>query len=245
MTYDGKQWATFDTSDGLPGVISVDALAESNDGTIWAGTHKGIAWLENGKFHHDTGTGGPGNRIVRSIEILPQNKIIVATGFGGAFVKIDNQYWKQIIGDDTICGYIEIDQQGRIWISTTGSGIIVFDENLNRIRNIDVGLPYGFVDNLVQNHNGSMWAATSYGLALITAYNSSSIGKHEIKRAMNSQPSKFIGIYDMQGRKVSDRITINRRSDGASGNYIYTDNNIVKKLLKVNKRFGSRVREQN
>ena len=86
---------------------------------------------------------------------------------------------------------------------------------------------------MVQNHNGSMWAATPYGLALTTVYNSSSIDNLEIKRPMNS-PSRFIGIYDMQGRKVSDRITINRRSDGASGNYIYTDNNIIKKLLKVN-----------
>lgn len=111
----------------------------------------------------------------------------------------------------------------------------MFDENLNRIRNIDVGLPFGFVDHLALNHNGSMWAATSYGLALITVYNSASIGSRVIKRPMNSQPSGFIGIYDMQGRRVSDRITLNRRNNGASGNYIYTDNNVVKKLLKINK----------
>ncbi|NLL15280.1 MAG: hypothetical protein GX267_17920 [Fibrobacter sp.] len=234
MIYDGIQWTTFDTSDGLPDVISVSALAESNDGTIWSGTYNGVAWFENGRFHHDTGNGGPGNRIIRSIETSPQNKIIVTTS-RGAFVKINKQNWIQIIGDDTICAYIEIDQQGRIWVSTTGSGIIVFDENLNRIRNIDVGLPYGFVDNLVQNHNGSMWAATPYGLALITVYNSASIDNRVIKRPMNSQPSRFIGIYDIQGRKVSDGITLNRRRNGASGNYIYTDNNVVKKLLKINK----------
>lgn len=110
MTYDGSQWTTFDTSDGLPDVISINALAESNDGTIWAGTQKGVAWFENGRFHHDTGTGGPGNRVILAIEISPQNKIIVTTS-RGAFVKINNQNWIQIIGDDTICAYIDITER--------------------------------------------------------------------------------------------------------------------------------------
>lgn len=45
MVYDGSQWTTYDTSDGLPGVISIDALAESNDGTIWAGTTRALHGL--------------------------------------------------------------------------------------------------------------------------------------------------------------------------------------------------------
>lgn len=61
---------------------------------------------------------------------------------------------------------IVIDRYGQRWVGTFGSGLLLFDRDMNFIRmfNVDSGFPSNTVNDLFIDRAGSLWAATGEGL---------------------------------------------------------------------------------
>ncbi|MBF0160932.1 MAG: regulator [Magnetococcales bacterium] len=48
--FDGKQWRNYSVTEGLPGTV-VYSLARDGQGTLWAGTDRGVAWFDGNRWH--------------------------------------------------------------------------------------------------------------------------------------------------------------------------------------------------
>jgi len=65
---------------------------------------------------------------------------------------------------------IVLDDSGRHWVGTFGSGLLVFDKDMNiqKIYNVGSGFPSNTVNDLFIDNSGSLWAATGEGLVHFT-----------------------------------------------------------------------------
>jgi diguanylate cyclase (GGDEF)-like protein len=111
-------------------------------GSIWIGTQNGLNLI-------DTADGA-----VKHIPLVPGN----STSPGIFYVST-----------------IITDRQGRLWVGTQGAGIIVLDgrpdHKFLRRLGIEDGLPHANIDKLLQAGNGTIWASTDDGLAVIDPMN--------------------------------------------------------------------------
>ena len=61
------------------------------------------------------------------------------------------------------------DKDGRLWIGGQDSGILIFNPRTNDVQKITMaqGLPSNFVSSIIADHQNSLWATTSNGVAKI------------------------------------------------------------------------------
>lgn len=76
--FDGSNWTTFSSNDGLPGNI-VYSLAEDNRGVLWAGTNNGLARYIDGKWLPFTQDIRLHRKDVYSLAISPEGDIWAGT----------------------------------------------------------------------------------------------------------------------------------------------------------------------
>jgi ligand-binding sensor domain-containing protein len=65
----------------------------------------------------------------------------------------------------TIYHVFRQDSRGRLWIGTTGKGISLFEAGRYRTYDQKSGLPSGWINDIQEDGNHQMWAATAGGLA--------------------------------------------------------------------------------
>src|SRR5581483_3270409 len=56
-------------------------------------------------------------------------------------------------------------RRGQIWVGTTGKGISRFDGSRWVSWGVHEGLPSGWVNDIIEDASGVMWAATAGGVA--------------------------------------------------------------------------------
>ena len=61
---------------------------------------------------------------------------------------------------------VAVDSRGRRWVGTFGSGLLLYDKDMNflKVFNVDSGFPSNTVNDLFFDNRGSLWAATGEGL---------------------------------------------------------------------------------
>lgn len=79
--FDGKQWKTYTTEDGLAGNF-VFSLAIDNNGILWAGTEKGVSRFDGKHWKSYTPKEGLMDDFVYSIGVDPDNNKWFGTRFG-------------------------------------------------------------------------------------------------------------------------------------------------------------------
>lgn len=165
---DGGQ-RQYGVADGLPSAY-VNALAENNDGRLWVGTTRGLAWIEGDQVHAVGTQRGLRAGPVLSLQLMPEGRLLVGAD-SGVYIGSAEQGFTALssrLPADQI-NRLLLDAQGNLWIGTTSHGLLRMNAPLGEsahIESIDVedGLPNSRVSALAQDREGSVWVGTNGGL---------------------------------------------------------------------------------
>lgn len=174
--YDGIDFYSYTTTDGLGGNIVYDILAHS-DGSIYAATSGGLSkW--NGTFwtNMNMGSGLPANTIW-CVEEDNNGDIWVGTSDGGAAFYDGLDWYVYSTGQGLPSSGVKdilADRNGNIWFGT-GNGLSVYNGTSFKNFNTSTGLPGTIVNEIVQLANGNIAVATSGGIGIYNYFNWSNI----------------------------------------------------------------------
>ncbi|MDO8413589.1 MAG: two-component regulator propeller domain-containing protein [Gallionellaceae bacterium] len=84
--FDGKQWVSYTTTEGLPG-NHVFMLHEDSKGQLWIGTNNGLALWQNGKFKVMTQADGLFDNNVFSMTTAPNGSMWIGSYGGVAYLR--------------------------------------------------------------------------------------------------------------------------------------------------------------
>ncbi|WP_105255442.1 ligand-binding sensor domain-containing diguanylate cyclase [Pseudoalteromonas sp. T1lg75] len=116
---------TWDTRDGLPH-NSINALAQTTDGYIWAGTWEGVARFNGRKFTLFTRgeeTGLPDSGI-RSLSLDSQtNELYVAGSRGGVSV-VNGSSWQALPAAAYMINFAQRVSDGALWLALEDGGVV-------------------------------------------------------------------------------------------------------------------------
>ena len=166
--------------------ITVYALAETQDGSIWVGTNLGLARISSQDsvdwyFFDLTRQDSIGGGSVRAIYVDQQDTVWVGTELGGLSVfdaegrlRARHQHDplnEQSIADNHVRA-ITSDRDGRIWVGTNNQGLSVLDPRDGRWQHMVSdqaearNLPGNRIRTLLRDEQGDIWVGVDGGLAL-------------------------------------------------------------------------------
>jgi ligand-binding sensor domain-containing protein/two-component sensor histidine kinase len=171
--FDGFRMKTFGMNEGLPHQ-SVNALLETRSGEYIVGTSRGLCRFQDGVC------GGallPGsNRRANSITVLLEDsggRIWCGTGAGLFELVKGNQFRRQSLpalplfpNGVPVLDLVE-DARHRLWVATTEGIFVVGHTGAVQFLTHQDGLPNDWVERLLFDKQGRMWAGTRGGLALM------------------------------------------------------------------------------
>jgi len=149
----------------LFGGVSVQALCEDREGSVWVGTDEGCFRHDAGGFETVTTADGLASDVVRAVLAEPDGTLWVATSAGLSCRR--GGQWRTYAERDGLAGRdvrcLWLDGDGALWIGTT-SGLSRYARGrLVSYRRAD-GLPDDRVWALGGTGRGPVWLATSHGL---------------------------------------------------------------------------------
>jgi sugar lactone lactonase YvrE len=169
--FDGMDWQIFHASDFDLSGEQINAIAVGSDGKVWIGTNAGLAAYDGEKWTSYTSeNSGLLEDFVLSIAVGPGpggDWIWVGTLHGISRLDVASNAWQNFkstsvdLGAGGISGLM-IDSSGRLWSSSLGGGISVWDGNeWAHYRVSNSGLPYNTVQTVVEIQPGEYWIASS------------------------------------------------------------------------------------
>jgi ligand-binding sensor domain-containing protein/signal transduction histidine kinase len=162
---------------------NVFCTTEDREGYLWIGTwYGGLNRLdtETGKclrFRYDFNQkqGIPSDNI-KYVWADRKNRLWVGTGKGIACYDIGHKRWIALKGDlpnDSLtkanCNIIYEDSHGRIWIGTSGKGLLYWEEKSNKLlkyspKNLQIP---DMIAAIQEDKRGNFWLSTTQGLACL------------------------------------------------------------------------------
>lgn len=142
---------------------SLDSLYQDRSGRIWVGYNpKGLAWFENGQFHHVTSTG-----IVRCITQSRDGALWLATDGTGVerwFRGTMTRYTAAdgLPNDHTM--YVFADQTGSVWASFANGGLSRISDGRIVTWTPAQGLPDTSIGSLLEDDSGNFWMGGDDGI---------------------------------------------------------------------------------
>lgn len=208
-SYNGLEWTEYTVSNsGLP-VNFVKNIAEDSKGSMWFGTvgggvakYDGSSWIT-----YNTGNSGLPSVDINYLAIDNGDTVWVATDngiakFNGSTWIVYNELNSGIPVNKTLV--IEIDRSGNKWFGHSNGTVTKFDgtnwTNFNSSNS--TVLKDGFVNEIMEDYDGSIWIVTEYGLtefngATWTDYTGERHmfleGKSKISFAIDGSDDKWIG----------------------------------------------------
>lgn len=149
-----------------PTYNNILSLYEDPGGTVWVGTHNGIAkynstnWTKPSYYPDITG--------FKFINAITSQGATYYTATAAGVTLFDNTHSfiftsSQLPGDDPYSNDIEIDKQGNKWIATRG-GLLKFDNSSFTLFNKNnSGLPSDVTTTLYIDSLNRKWVGTQYG----------------------------------------------------------------------------------
>jgi diguanylate cyclase (GGDEF)-like protein len=163
---------TWNQAKGLKGNYIRTVLA-LDDGRIVVGGSNGLNVIKNKKIHSYTPTIG-GNKAPKEISVLSlargfDSGVWVGTSENGLF-KLDNELLKHIelqgLPTQQIRAILE-DQQGNLWIGTTGGLVKYSNDGAGQLFTTQNGLPDNYIMALTEDKKGQIWVGTGVGVSII------------------------------------------------------------------------------
>jgi signal transduction histidine kinase len=166
---DGKITIYRKQGSGLPD-DNVDSLSQDNHGRIWVSTHRGVAYLENGRFISVAAV--PGG-VVESIAGDTGGNLWIGDQKQGLFhlmegKVVDRIPWAKMGRKDFASALLSDPLQGGLWIGFYQGGVAYFRDGQVRASYASVnGFGEGRVTSLELDGDGTLWAATAGGLSRV------------------------------------------------------------------------------
>jgi signal transduction histidine kinase/streptogramin lyase len=208
------------TSDNLSAVFSIN---EEKNGTTWIGTWTKGIWKMNKSGFKNYMVNNSGDENVGSIEISPSGEVWVgaSTALGKYIPEKDKFQWLTRIEGlpGSGVGQINFDSKGKIWFSTNGGGVGIYDGKKFESVSVEQGLPSRVVMALrYMPHNDAIYAGTDLGLSVIKDKKASPLELKEIENTGVFSISVFRKKYLLVG-------------SGGAGVLIYNVETGEKKML--------------
>ena len=163
--YDGRNWATFTTEDGLAGNIGSfqpqRGLLQAQDGAIWVQTNGGVSRYDGENWTAFTTKDGLVANTIQALLQAQDGAIWAGTRSGVS--RYDGENWTAFTTKDglvanTIQALLQA-QDGAIWVGTA-NGVSRYDgQNWTSFTTKD-GLASNNVSPLLQAQDGAIWGGT-------------------------------------------------------------------------------------
>lgn len=152
---------TWGTQDGLPH-NSINALEQTPDGYIWAGTWEGVARYNGIEFEVYTRgerTGLPDSGI-RSLYYHPGSDALIVGGGRGGISLVSGQHWQALPNTTSMVNYAFKSADNALWLALEDAGIQVRFADGSHAQYLAQGSAY----QITEDHAGRIWFATNQGL---------------------------------------------------------------------------------
>ena len=168
--YDGEQFTTFTTEDGLAS-DQVVCMLEDRQGNLWFGTLRGGASRFDGvEFTTFTTEDGLAHNWVWSILEDRQGNLWFGTGrsgIGGGVSRYDGTNFTTFTTRDGLASNqvrcsME-DQQGNLWFGTQSGGVSRYDGNEFVTFTTEDDLAHNWVSTMLEDRQGNLWFGTQGG----------------------------------------------------------------------------------
>lgn len=159
-TNDGLTWEGI----GLSDVTSINDICIGDDGSIFAATYSEGLFrsVDNGQTWEELNT-----QVNTGLELLYLgDREILSGGYNGIVERsTDNgDTWLQVYNTISEITDLVADDEGLVYITTRGSGILVSDNNGLNWTKTNTGLPGMNTYSLTQNESGALFAGTDDGI---------------------------------------------------------------------------------
>jgi len=151
--------------------VSITAIKTTPQNRIFVGT-SGYGFLsisKKGRTLFNQSNGLKGN-TVKSIEYLPSGHILVGTSQGLSVLKqnsVDHQLTEAYNINEPI-SVIKAENPSKIWIGTSGHGIILINNDTKIRYTIRSGLLSNTINDIAINKEGQVFFATNKGLSILS-----------------------------------------------------------------------------
>jgi ligand-binding sensor domain-containing protein len=169
VKFNNKDFTVIDSSNSKLPVNQILSIVIDKKGIIWAGTTEGLVKIENNNqiVYNKTNSKLPDNRVWNIFVDKNNNKWI---GTDAGLIMFNDKEWSNNIytGHWTLTNYT--DKDGNNWIGTYCGGLAKNETNyLSWIpKNLN---PASAIYNIVEDHNGNIFFATSDGITIKKANN--------------------------------------------------------------------------
>jgi ligand-binding sensor domain-containing protein len=164
---DGTTWTYVTTEDGLVD-NDLSAVAVGQDGTIAAGTDRGISVYHAGQWR--TLRTGPTLSQVTAVAVTPDGAVWFGFGddasrpAGGGLSRFDGHDWQYLLGDAEVDA-LAVAPDGSLW-TNVGCDVQRFDGTAwETVARCGKDLPAGNFHDIVFTSHGAAWLASGLGLA--------------------------------------------------------------------------------
>lgn len=145
------------------GNASLDSLYQDRTGRIWIGYNsKGLAWFEEGQFHHVTSTG-----VVRCITQSRDGALWVATDGDGVqrwFRGTITRYSAAEGLPNNHAMYVLADQDGSVWVGLADGGLSRISDGRIVTWTPAQGLPDTTIGSILEDSFGNFWMGGDDGI---------------------------------------------------------------------------------
>ena len=189
-------WQSVSQSQGLAN-NNVQVISKDAWGNHWIGTRDGGLDKFLGQYfvHYNSDTGLNGNQIYAiaqdstgKVWVSVDDKGVSTIDSTGIQTDVDEQYI------DSKCTHIMEDNEGRIWFSTSGGGLVMKDSLEYWVFNELDGLPSSWIMTTVQDDAGDIWVGTyADGIGRIVSANDMGI-KVELFGTSSGLADPFITV---------------------------------------------------
>lgn len=157
------KWTYYTTMQGLPS-DAVYSLLRSNNGTVWIGTDKGLAFLQNDAIQvlHEQQLD---KLLIRGMLEDRAGSLWIGSSFGiwrlyhNRFTRFSTEHG---LNSNDIWTFIQ-DHEGSLWIGTLGGGLSRLKDTRFTAITARQGLKTGFVWNVFEDSSGTVWTGTNSG----------------------------------------------------------------------------------
>jgi diguanylate cyclase (GGDEF)-like protein len=165
-------YRTFDRVRDVPASRIWD-IAQTTDGTIWAGGLDGLFALSNGKWLRFDRSSGLSNQEVLSLGAAPDGALWIGYHFGGGIdrarlhsTNLTIEKGVQRPGNEGLVYFFGFDTLGQLWIGTE-HGVNVLNGSHWRNYDADDGLAWNDCNlhSFAADPDGTIWIGTSAGLS--------------------------------------------------------------------------------
>ncbi|MFC2089631.1 two-component regulator propeller domain-containing protein [Bacteroidota bacterium] len=239
--YDGNTFTHYTIKEGLKS-NSIRCIFEDSQGNIWFGTQqKGLTKFDGHTFTHFTEEEGLAGSLINSIIEDSNGNLWFATVPGGV-CKYDGETFTHFAREDGLGIWlggpedsnqnrttkIFEDHLGRIWITTIGGGLCMYDgESFTNFSKEMTGI---IIWSIFEDRNENLWTASNIG---VSKYDGETFTLYSTEEGLSNNNAKSI-VEDQDGNlwfstwgggvnKFDGRSFIHfTEEDGLNGNNVWT-----------------------